>query len=60
MKKKKDLSRFSVAIRSQTREKIDQMANKENRSRSNLIDMACEEYWNTRKEKSIGHKFIKP
>jgi predicted transcriptional regulator len=47
-KPKKETSIFSVVIRKETREKIDELASNDMRSRSNIIDLACLEYWKRR------------
>lgn len=43
-KKETRLVRFTVAVRKNTRTNIDKMANQENRSRSAMVDVACEDY----------------
>jgi len=41
MKNKSRLTKFSICIRKETLELIDQKANEDNRSRSAMIDMIC-------------------
>lgn len=44
MEKPTRLVKFSISIRKETRQLIDQLANEKNRSRSCMIDVICSEY----------------
>lgn len=43
MEKQSRIVKFSICVRKETRELIDKLANQENRSRSSMIDMVCNE-----------------
>lgn len=40
----KRIVKFSISIRQETRQLLDQLANEENRSRSSMIDTICNDY----------------
>lgn len=59
MEKLERLVKFSISMRKETQQLVDQIANDNNRSRSCMIDMICMEYFDKKKEKekpTNGHK----
>ena len=58
MSKRKRSHVFSITLREQTRKRIDEMANEENRSRSALIDIACDFYYNHKKKEKSDFDFL--
>jgi metal-responsive CopG/Arc/MetJ family transcriptional regulator len=59
MEKLERLVKFSISMRKETQQLVDQIANDNNRSRSCMIDMICMEYFDKKKEKeksATGHK----
>lgn len=54
MKKQSRIIKFSISIRKETRELLDQRANEENRSRSSMIDIICNQELKKSKKEIIS------